>query len=92
MFAKLLHAAFLGLGMLTLAFAMPAGAEDIPKMEQKQLQGSGPDVDASASRGTDASIVKQESEQLQGSGPDTDAGASRGADQPIVSQEKKQMQ
>ncbi|HEX2842395.1 hypothetical protein [Hyphomicrobium sp.] len=84
--------AVLGASLLALLFALPAFAEDLPKMEKQNIEGSGPDVDASASKGKDPSIVKQEQEQLQGSGPDVDPGASQGKDPSIVDQEKKDLQ
>lgn len=75
--------------LLAFLFAVPAFAEDLPKMEKQNIEGSGPDVDASASKGKDPSIVKQEKEQMQGAGPDVDPGASKGKDPSIVDQEKK---
>lgn len=55
-------------GVLALFAFAPAYAEDIPEMEQQQLDNSAqPDVDPGASKGPDAPIVTQEREQLNNS-------------------------
>ena len=73
--------------LLVFLVAAPAYAEDIPEMEQKQIEGTGPDVDPGASKGPDKSIVEQEREQLEGTGPNVKPGAT-GADKPIPEMEK----
>jgi len=78
--------------LLAFLCAAPAFAEDIPQLEKKELEGSGPNVDPGASKGKDPSIVKQEKENLEGTGPNVDPGASKGKDPSIVDQEKKDLQ
>jgi len=72
-------------------FATSAMAEPVPQQEIDQFSGSShPDVDASASRGTDESIVKQEQNQF-GNEPARDLGGDRqaggGEDLPAMEQE-----
>jgi len=78
--------------LLMFLVAAPAYAEDIPQMEQENIEGTGPDVDPGASRGPDKSIVEQEKENMEGSGPNVDPGASKGPDKSIVEQEKETME
>jgi hypothetical protein len=73
--------------LLVFLVAAPAYAEDMPEMEKEQIEGTGPDVDPGASKGSDKSIVEQEKEQLEGTGPNVKPGAT-GADKPIPEMEK----
>jgi TusA-related sulfurtransferase len=77
--------------LLVVLCAAPAFAEDIPKLEKENLEGT-KSVDPGASKGKDPSIVKQEKENLEGTGPNVDPGASKGKDPSIVDQEKKDLQ
>jgi hypothetical protein len=79
MLTKKALAALAASALLTTATAAPAFAEDIPDMQKENIEGSGPDVDAGASKGKDASIPDQEKANIDGAGPNTDAGASTGA-------------
>ena len=78
--------------LLAFLCVAPAIAEDIPKMEKQEIQGTGPNVDPGASKGKDPSIVEQEKTNIEGTGPDVDPGASKGKDPSIVDQEKKDLQ
>ncbi len=80
-------AALAASSLLAFLYAVPAYAEDMPEMEKKQIEGTGPDVDPGASKGPDKSIVEQEKEQLEGTGPNVKPGAT-GADKPIPEMEK----
>ena len=73
--------------LLVFLYAVPVYAEDMPEMEKKQIEGTGPDVDPGASRGADKSIVEQEKETIEGTGPNVKPGAT-GADKPIPEMEK----
>ncbi|MFA5950317.1 MAG: hypothetical protein WC807_08545 [Hyphomicrobium sp.] len=77
--------------LLAFLCAAPAFAEDMPRLEQQGIEGTGPNVDPGASKGKDSSIVKQEKENLEGTGPNVDPGASKGKDPSIVDQEKKDL-
>lgn len=77
--------------LLALLSVAPAFAEDMPKLEQEGIEGTGPNVDPGASKGKDPSIVKQEQENLTGNGS-VDPGASKGKDPSIVDQEKKDLE
>ncbi len=78
--------------LLAFLCAAPVFAEDIPKMEKENIEGTGPNVDPGASKGKDPSIVEQEKENIEGSGPNVDPGASKGKDPSIVDQEKKDIE
>jgi hypothetical protein len=78
--------------LLALLSTAPAFADNIPALEKKGLEGTGPNVDPGASKGKDPSIVIQEKKNLEGTGPNVDPGASKGKDPSIVDQEKKTLQ
>ena len=87
MSAKKALAGLAASSLLVFLVAAPAYAEDMPEMEKKQIEGTGPDVDPGASKGPDKSIVEQEKEQMEGTGPNVKPGAT-GADKPIPEMEK----
>jgi hypothetical protein len=51
--------------LLAFLCAAPVFAEDIPKMEKENLEGTGPSVDPGASKGKDPSIVDQEKKDIE---------------------------
>ena len=84
-------AALAASSLLVFLYAAPAYAEDMPEMEKKQIEGTGPNVDPGASKGPDKSIVEQEKEQIESAGPNVKPGAT-GADKPLPEMEKKQIE
>jgi hypothetical protein len=76
-----------------VVLAGAARAESLNKLEHDQYGNSAsPDVDASASRGADKSVVKQERDQIGNSAqPDVDPNASKGPDESITDQERSQI-
>lgn len=68
--------------VLALFALSPVYAEDIPQMEQEQLDNSAqPDVDPGASKGPDAPIVDQERMQLGNQpGPDVSEPSEKGGE------------
>jgi hypothetical protein len=80
-------------GVLALFAMSPVYAEDIPKMEQEQLDNSAqPDVDPGASKGRDAPITEQERMQLGNEpGPDVKEPSMKGGES-IPEMEKKDIE